>query len=159
MGANYLDEEGKEHPIVMGSYGIGSGRLLASIAEENRDEQGLIWPISTAPYHVHLLSLRGGEQEADALYAELKIAGLEVLYDDREESPGVKFNDADLIGIPIRVTVSERSLKAGGAELKLRKAEDKQVAALKDLVETVGRLKAELEVEIAATVVEEAFEV
>ncbi|MQC26672.1 MAG: proline--tRNA ligase [Chloroflexi bacterium] len=157
MGATFLDENGKEQPIVMGSYGIGSGRLLACIAEDNNDVHGLMWPITTSPYHVHLLSLRGGEDKANVVYEELLAAGLEVLYDDRDESPGVKFNDADLIGIPMRVTVSERSLKEGGAELKLRKAQDKEIVALNELLVRIQTLKAELEAEIAATAASEIF--
>lgn len=158
MGATFLDEKGLEHPVVMGSYGIGSGRLLACIAEEHHDDQGLIWPITTSPYHVHLVALRGGEAEADKLYAAMQAQDIEVLYDDREETPGVKFNDADLIGIPIRVTVSERSLKTGGAELKLRRDAEKWDVPLKQVLAEVQALRARLEAEIAATVVEAPFE-
>ena len=110
-----VDEQGKERPIVMGSYGIGSGRLLACVAEEHHDDKGLIWPITVSPYDVHLIALRGGEAEAQQLYERLQQAGFDVLFDDRYESPGVKFNDADLIGIPVRLTISERSLKRGNA--------------------------------------------
>ena len=120
MGCTFLDKEGKARSVVMGSYGIGVGRLLACIAEEHNDERGLIWPITVAPYQVHLVTLKGGEEAADSLYTTLKGNGIEVLYDDRDESPGVKFNDADLIGIPIRLTVSKRSLQQGGVELKFR---------------------------------------
>jgi prolyl-tRNA synthetase len=119
VGAMYLTADGAQNPIVMGSYGIGSGRLLACIAEEHHDEKGLVWPITVAPYSVHLVSLGQGET-ADRVYALLQQACIEVLYDDREESPGVKFNDADLIGIPIRITVSARSLAKGGVEMKRR---------------------------------------
>lgn len=124
LGATFLDEDGVSQPIVMGSYGIGVGRLLACIAEEHHDEQGLIWPITVAPYPVHLVLLnsKDGSAEAagDKLYKELVEAGLEPLYDDRDERAGVKFNDADLIGIPLRVTVSGRSLQNGGFEFKRR---------------------------------------
>ena len=115
MGCTYLDKDGEMKPIIMGSYGIGSGRLLACIAEEHHDENGIIWPITVAPYSVHLLSLPGksGESEvislADRLYTELRAKGIDVIYDDRQESAGVKFADADLLGMPIRLTVSERS--------------------------------------------------
>jgi prolyl-tRNA synthetase len=119
VGAMYLAADGAQKPIVMGSYGIGSGRLLACIAEEHHDDRGLMWPITVAPYTVHLVSL-GQTQTADRIYDALLQAGIEVLYDDREESPGVKFNDADLIGIPIRITVSARSLAKGGVEMKRR---------------------------------------
>ena len=158
MGANYLDKDGKAQPIVMGSYGIGSGRLLACVAEEHRDENGLIWPMSIAPYDVHLVSLRGGEQQGEALYAELQAAIFEVLFDDREESPGVKFNDADLIGMPIRLTVGERSLKEGGVELKLRHEEEKQLVKVGDVVAEVARTKEDLLAAIKANVVTVAFE-
>jgi prolyl-tRNA synthetase len=118
-GAIYSTADGTQKPIVMGSYGIGSGRLLACIAEEHHDDKGLIWPITVAPYPVHLVSL-GQYEAADRVYAALQKAGIEVLYDDREESPGVKFNDADLIGIPIRITVAAKSLAKGGIEMKRR---------------------------------------
>ncbi len=158
MGATYLDQEGQEHPVVMGSYGIGSGRLLACLAEEHHDEQGLIWPITIAPFHVHLLALRGGEQTAEEVLEALTAVGIEVLFDDRDETPGVKFADADLIGIPIRVTVSKRSLESGGAEVKLRHESDKWVVALDKLTsEITGQITA-LEDEIKAMVVEVPFE-
>jgi prolyl-tRNA synthetase len=124
MGCKFLDEDGAEKAVVMGSYGIGVGRLLACVAEEHHDETGLCWPVSVAPYPLHLVALAGKSEEvaakAEALYAQLLEAGLEPLYDDRPESPGVKFNDADLIGCPLRLTLSERSLKAGGVEVKGR---------------------------------------
>lgn len=146
MGCYYLDKNGEEKPVIMGSYGIGSGRLLACIAEEHHDDMGLIWPITVAPYQVHLVALLGrGSSEtleaADNLYAELVSAGIEVLYDDREESPGVKFNDADLIGIPIRLTVSERSRKQGGVEYKRRDQAEKSILP-RD--ETLARVKTEM---------------
>jgi hypothetical protein len=119
----------------MGSYGIGSGRLLACIAEEHHDDKGLIWPITVAPYHVHLVSL-GQPEAADRIYEALLKAGIEVLYDDREESPGVKFNDADLIGIPLRVTVAAKSLAKGGVELKRR--DQPKAESLRPIVARVG---------------------
>ena len=123
VGATYLDPEGEEHPIVMGSYGIGVGRLLAAVIEMHHDDYGIIWPPSLAPFDVYLLTLGTDEeaqQQAEAFCARLEDAGLEVLFDDREESAGVKFTDADLIGCPVRATVSRRSLKQGGVELKAR---------------------------------------
>jgi prolyl-tRNA synthetase len=123
LGATFLDRDGQSKPVVMGSYGIGVGRLLACIAEEHRDEHGLIWPVSVAPYHVHLVELPDSDGQAARLYEDLLAAGVEVLYDDREERAGVKFNDADLIGIPLRLTVSKRSLEQGGAEFKRRDRE------------------------------------
>lgn len=107
---------------------------MACLAEEHRDEYGLVWPVSEAPYHVHLAALRGGEETADSLYAQLQEAGVEVLYDDRKEAPGVKFNDADLIGLPLRLTVSKRSLKNGGVEAKLRRETERQIVPLTDAV-------------------------
>ncbi len=142
MGATYLDADGKARPVVMGSYGIGSGRLLACIAEEHHDEQGLIWPATVAPYHVHLVALRGAQGEADHLYLQLWEAGVETLFDDRDERPGVKFADADLIGIPLRLTVSARSLQAGGVELKLRRERE---SAMISIEEAVSESKAVIE--------------
>jgi prolyl-tRNA synthetase len=93
---------------------------MACVAEHAHDENGLIWPVSVAPYHVHLVSLPGGESQAEQLYRDLTTANIEVLFDDRNERAGVKFKDADIIGLPVRVTVSERSLTSGGVELKRR---------------------------------------
>jgi len=104
LGATFQDPEGRERPIVMGSYGIGTGRLLACVAEEHHDEHGLRWPVTVAPFDVHLVCLgaAGSEpgKEAQRVYHDLQASGLEVLFDDRDESPGVKFADADLIGCP-----------------------------------------------------------
>ena len=124
MGATFLDRDGVAYPILMGCYGIGIGRLLAAAIEQNHDEKGIIWPIPIAPYQVHLCPLSSDNQEVvtkvDNLYAELTREGLEVIFDDREESPGVKLNDADLLGMPLRVVLSPRSLKSGSVELKMR---------------------------------------
>lgn len=162
MGGYYTDKDGVERPVIMGSYGIGSGRLLACIAEEHHDEAGLIWPVSVAPYQVHLVALvgKGSEQvrlEADALYAELIAAGIEVLYDDREESPGVKFNDADLIGLPLRLTVSERAFKQGGVEFKRRDLAEKSIVPRAEILQRVKAEIAALEAQIKAKVVEVPF--
>ena len=124
MHGTFLDETGIAQPVVMGSYGIGVGRLLACVAEEHHDDHGLIWPAAIAPYPVHIVLLPGREVNTSALAATLEqdliAADLEPLLDDREESAGVKFNDADLIGLPLRLTVSERAFKQGGIELKDR---------------------------------------
>lgn len=123
LGATYLDEAGEPHSIVMGSYGIGLGRLLACIAEEHRDANGLMWPISVAPYQVALVALARTDatrEAAERLYTDLQQAGVEVLYDDRDARPGVKFADADLRGLPLRITISDRSLDQGVVELKRR---------------------------------------
>jgi prolyl-tRNA synthetase len=137
VGATYLDAAGQAHLVVMGSYGIGVGRLMAAVIETHHDEHGLIWPITVAPYQVHLVALQGGEAIAANLYADLQAAGIEVLYDDRNESAGVKFADADLIGCPMRVTVSTRSLKAGGFEVKARWETEKRIIAPESLAETI----------------------
>ena len=123
MGCTFLDEDGSKSRSSWARTASAVGRLLACVAEEHHDEHGLIWPITVAPYQVHLVALAGKgsaetQERADALYEALEAAGVEVLYDDREESPGVKFNDADLIGLPLRLTVSERAHKAGGVELE-----------------------------------------
>ncbi len=145
MGATFLDEDGKGQPIVMGSYGIGVGRLLACVAEEYHDEYGLIWPVTIAPYPVHLVLLQDKEGEADdaaeKFYQDLLAAGLEPLFDDRDERAGVKFNDADLIGLPLRVTISSRSLKNGGFEFKRRDQDERWIVPLP---EAVGTIKDEL---------------
>jgi prolyl-tRNA synthetase len=125
IGAFFQDQAGVQKPIVMGCYGIGIGRILAGAVEQNHDEAGIIWPAPIAPYHIYLCPLFTDNAEvvsaSDELYHDLQEAGLEVLYDDRVESPGVKFNDADLIGLPIRVTLSPRTLKARSAEVRSRR--------------------------------------
>ncbi|HEU4598715.1 MAG TPA: proline--tRNA ligase [Solirubrobacterales bacterium] len=120
LGATYLDENGAEHPIVMGSYGIGPARIVAAAIEQMADEQGIVWPPAIAPWRIHLVSLaKSGEEERDAadrLYDELKDGGAEVLYDDRDVGPGVKLNDADLLGCPLRLVVGRRGLANGVVE-------------------------------------------
>jgi len=148
MGCTFVDRDGQARPVIMGSYGIGVGRLLACVAEEYHDEQGLTWPVTVAPYQVYIVALQGGEEAAERLYADLRSANVEVLYDDRDERAGVKFNDADLIGIPIRLTVGKRSLEAGGVEVKLRRSTERSIVALADIeshvTETVKALQAEI---------------
>lgn len=143
VGATYTDPEGHERPIVMGSYGIGVGRLIAAVIETHHDEYGIIWPPALAPFDVHLLTLGTDEEvqgRADEVYAEMQGANFKVLYDDREESAGVKFADADLIGCPVRATVSRRSLRKGGVELKARWRDERHVVAPDDLPNEVQRL-------------------
>ena len=127
LGATYLDRESQQRPIIMGCYGIGVGRLLAAAIEQNHDDRGIIFPPPIAPYQVHLLSLNPENAEvhqaAEELYQRLQDEGLEVLYDDREESAGVKFNDADLLGLPVRLVVSPRTLKESAVEVKGRREE------------------------------------
>ena len=121
MNCFYQDENGVRKPVVMGSYGIGIGRLLACLAEEYNDDQGLKLPLAVAPYQIHLISLIKDTNVSDEIYHKLKHAGFTVLYDDRKGSAGVKFSDADLIGLPLRLTLGNRSLKEGQIEAKLRK--------------------------------------
>jgi prolyl-tRNA synthetase len=142
LGCTFVDENGEKKPVIMGSYGIGVGRLLACVAEEHHDERGLCWPASVAPYPAHLVVLGGksGQPEALAedLYNQLVGAGLEPLYDDRPDSPGVKFMDADLIGVPLRLTVGERSLKNGGVEVKPRSGGESVTLSPADAVAKVA---------------------
>jgi len=137
MGATYLDPDGQEKPIVMGCYGIGIGRLMAAVVEQHHDDKGIIWPPAVAPCQVHLVGLNLDRPEvlqaAEQAYERLS-RRWDVLYDERsEQSAGVKFNDADLLGFPVRLTVSSRSLKAGGAELKARWAAAAEVVPLEGL--------------------------
>ena len=138
FGAYYSDSEGQQKPIVMGCYGIGVGRLMAAAMEQNHDEHGIVWPLPIAPYQVHICGLSldrtGVAEAADQLYESLEAAGLEVLYDDRGESPGVKFNDADLLGIPVRLTVSPRNLKQDAVEITDRTTLEKRMAPLSNAV-------------------------
>ena len=133
MNCFYQDETGKQQPVIMGSYGIGIGRLLACLAEEYNDESGLKLPISVAPYQVHLVSLVKDTAIADKIYEDLTKAGIEVLYDDRKDTAGVKFADADLIGVPIRLTLGNRSIKEGKVEVKLRSTGEVTSYAIDDL--------------------------
>ena len=162
LGATFADADGQQRPIVMGSYGIGIGRTLACIAEIRHDEHGLLWPISVAPFEVHLTSLAREPddevaQAADRLYASLQAAGIEVLYDDREESAGVKFNDADLIGVPLRLTVGARGLKKGGVELKRRERTEREFVPLEEAVDRVRAEMAALHAELRARIVEMSY--
>jgi prolyl-tRNA synthetase len=125
LGATYLDERGEEHPIWMGSYGIGPARLVAAAVEQFSDEHGISWPRALAPFAVHLVTLgRPGTPERDAadrLYEELRGGGVDVLYDDRERAPGEKFADAELLGCPLRLTVGRRALESGEVEVQVRR--------------------------------------
>ncbi|MDQ6644727.1 MAG: His/Gly/Thr/Pro-type tRNA ligase C-terminal domain-containing protein, partial [Chloroflexota bacterium] len=141
FGATFLDADGVAHPILMGCYGTGVGRIMAAMVEQSHDEKGIIWPFSIAPYHVALLGLDLDKTEtgaaAEQLYADLTAVGVEVLFDDRAETAGVKFNDADLLGLPLRAVVSKRSLKNGGVELKLRSQKESRVVPLEDAVRVI----------------------
>jgi prolyl-tRNA synthetase len=126
----------------MGCYGIGLGRLLAAAIEQNHDDKGIIWPMAIAPYHIYLCPLYLENPEVatvtEGLYADLEAQGLEVLFDDRNESPGVKFNDADLLGIPVRVTISPRTLEKNSAEIKRRSEKKAELIPLEGIT---ARLK------------------
>jgi prolyl-tRNA synthetase len=143
MHASFLDATGKSHPAVMGCYGIGTSRLLQCVVEANHDDRGIVWPRGVSPFDVHLVGLGLDRPEvtekARALYDSLRSAGIDVLFDDRPESPGVKFNDADLLGIPVRVTVSARGLEKGAVELKRRSSADLELVPYE---EAVARIKA-----------------
>ncbi len=149
LGCTFLDENGSSKPVIMGSYGIGLGRLIACAAEEHNDEHGLVWPVSLAPYPVHLVVLKGRDMDTEAIATSveeaLTIAGFEPLLDDREESAGVKFNDADLIGLPVRITVSERAFKAGGLEIKIRRSGETRIVAPDRIVEEVQLILSKLD--------------
>ncbi len=157
LGATYLDAEGQARPVVMGSYGIGVGRLLACVAEAHRDERGLRLPVTVAPYDLYLVRLSAGntglEAQADDLSAALQVAGVTVLYDDREVAAGVKFNDADLLGIPLRLTFSSRSLEKGGVELKRRDQDEIRIVPLAETAAAVQEALAVLQTEAAAKVI------
>jgi prolyl-tRNA synthetase len=133
MRANFIDEKQQQRPLVMGCYGIGVSRLVATTVEQHHDENGICWPMSIAPYHVHLVTLGG---DADVLAAARGIhdalgdAGVDVLWDDRDERPGVKFKDADLVGVPLRVTIGARGLASGQVELKVRTSPDPRAVEL-----------------------------
>ncbi|WP_346896234.1 proline--tRNA ligase [Clostridium sp. UBA7503] len=142
MGANYLDENGKEKPLVMGCYGIGINRTVAAIIEQHHDENGILWPMAVAPYKVIVMpaNVKNEEQmnRAEKIYEDLKTRGVDVLLDDRNERVGVKFKDADLIGIPIRVTVGKKVVE-DIVEFKLRKNQDIEEANIEDVVDRIEK--------------------
>ncbi|MDP3790351.1 MAG: proline--tRNA ligase [Candidatus Omnitrophota bacterium] len=144
MGAKFLDEDGKEKPCIMGCYGIGVNRIIATCIEKSHDKDGIIWPFSLAPYHVIILPLNTAHKEtmdiAERLYAELMGLKIEVIIDDRSESAGIKFKDADLIGIPIHVVIGEKNLKNGKIELKTRKDKKTELLDPKDAVKRVQEI-------------------
>jgi prolyl-tRNA synthetase len=149
MGVRYHDEAGHLQPLVMGSYGIGIGRLLATIAEIHHDKAGLRLPVTISPFQVHLIVLSGKADDqpkilAENLYQSLKDRNIDTLYDDRNESPGIKFNDADLIGAPIRLTVSTRSIMQGGVEVKQRHLEGRVNIFQDSIVDTLQSMLADL---------------
>ena len=144
LGAFFLDRNGVSRPIIMGTYGIGLGRLLAAAIEQNHDSKGIIWPMGIAPYQVYLCPLRlettDVAETAEGIYKELTKKNIEVLYDDRNDSPGIKFNDADLLGIPLRLTISPRTLESNSIELKWRSEKESELIPLGQIVLETGRL-------------------
>jgi prolyl-tRNA synthetase len=142
MKCNFLDAGGKEQAMPMGCYGVGITRIAAAAIEQNHDADGIVWPLPIAPFEVEIV-VAGKETEviatAEAIYGELSAAGLEVLLDDRDERPGVKFKDADLIGIPIRVTVGKKGMAEGIVEVKRRRGGELEKVKLG---EAAGRVRA-----------------
>ena len=148
LGATYLDENGSEHPIWMGSYGIGPARIMAAAVEQFHDEAGISWPRSVAPFDVHLVGLgKAGEEAldvAEGLYKELGALGLEVIYDDRAASPGEKFADAELLGCPLRLTVGRKGVEAGEIEAQVRRGREKRSLPLEGAASAAAELWREL---------------
>jgi prolyl-tRNA synthetase len=144
MGATYIDAQGVEKEIVMGSYGIGVGRTVAAAIEQSYDEHGIIFPMPIAPFQVLILPVNNKVEllrsTAEQLYQELSDKGVEVLYDDREETPGIKFKDADLIGIPLRVTLGEKNVKKGLLEIRKRKTGETLLVKKEDAVSKIREM-------------------
>jgi prolyl-tRNA synthetase len=144
MGANYLDEKGEEHPIVMGSYGIGVERIMACYIEQNHDDKGIIWNDALTPFDIHLIALNMKNESvvstSEKIYNDLKNFGYEVLFDDRDAAAGFKFNDADLLGMPIQIVIGERKIKDNKCEMKIRKTGERFDVELSELVEKVKAL-------------------
>ena len=143
MGATYKDDNQEEHPIYMGCYGIGISRTMAAVVEQHHDEKGIIWPFSVAPYHVIITLVKPDDdvqkQVAEEIYEKLQNAGCDVLLDDRDERPGVKFNDADLMGIPLRITVGKLA-GDGIVEFKLRREAEKTDMPVEEAIQAACRL-------------------
>jgi prolyl-tRNA synthetase len=133
FGATFLDEDGQERFLVMGSYGIGPARVMAAIVEQNYDENGVKWPASVAPYDVHVVVLGGAEEIGERAAEMLSAMGKEVLLDDRDQRPGEKFADADLIGIPVRITAGKRSLEDGAVDVRDRATGEERRVSVAEL--------------------------
>ncbi len=133
----YTDATGEKKTVVMGCYGIGLQRLMGTIVEVSHDERGIIWPESVAPFKVHLISL-GKDEEAGKIYDELQKNNIEILFDDRDVSAGAKFADSDLIGIPYRIVISEKSLASGGVEIKKRNEKESRIVKIEDIMKELG---------------------
>jgi prolyl-tRNA synthetase len=149
LGATYLDESGTERPIVMGSYGIGPARIVAAAIEQGADDKGIVWPRSIAPWEVELVGLgRAGEEtveRAGEIYDELRQAGIEVLFDDREAGPGEKLTDAELLGCPVRVVVGKRALAEGEVEAQERRSGAEHRLAVSEVARRVAEITGGLE--------------
>ncbi len=143
MGAHFLNEKGESQPIEMGSYGIGMGRTIQASIEQNHDQDGMIWPLPLAPFHVHLCLLDPGDEEVSTLahkiYKELWAKGVEVLMDDREERPGIKFKDADLLGMPLRLNMGRRGVNQGHVDMIFRKSKEVISLPLDEIVSRVAK--------------------
>ena len=138
MNIFYTDEAGKQQPIYLASYGVGITRVMGVLVEKLADDKGLVWPENVAPYKVYLVSIgEAGTRKADEVYNQLTLAGIEVLYDDRDERPGAKFADSELLGIPFRVTISDRSVEAGQYELTQRSSGETDLLTLEQIVDTL----------------------
>jgi prolyl-tRNA synthetase len=148
LRCEFTDERGDTRPVVMGSYGIGIGRTMAAAVEQHHDADGIVWPLALSPFEIELVSLNPSDettrQAADGLYARLLAAGLDVFYDDRDERPGVKFKDADLLGFPIRVNVGGRALKEGKVEVVTRRDRQTRAVPPEEALDTVRELRAAL---------------
>ena len=141
LGARFLDEDGQEKPILMGSYGIGPGRILAAAVEQNHDEGGIAgWPAAIAPYDVHVVVLPGLEEQGEQVADSLKVQGFVVLLDDRDQRAGEKFADADLIGLPFRVTVGKKTLEDGAVDLLVRASRSEERVELGKIAARVQEL-------------------
>ena len=138
LGAYFLDKDGNEHPIIMGSYGIGVERIIACYIEQNHDQYGIIWDYPLTPFDIHLVGINTKSNlisiECENIYTELTNNGFEVLYDDRDENPGVKFNDADLIGIPIQIIIGEKNIKKGLVEVKIRRTNQRELIPREEIL-------------------------
>jgi prolyl-tRNA synthetase len=147
LNAVFLDENGMEKQIIMGSYGIGPARIAAAAVEQNNDKDGIIWPRSIAPFDVEIIPLDMGDKEiqetAEMIYSDLSGEGLEILMDDRDERPGIKFKDADLIGIPYQIIIGKKGLKEGIVELKSRRTKQAERIAPSDVVKRAKELSTE----------------
>jgi prolyl-tRNA synthetase len=142
-GAAYLDDKGQEQPALLGSYGLNLDRIIAAMIEAHHDDYGILWPPAVSPYDVHLVALvkdQTAAQTAEELYTSLQAAKINTLFDDRGLSPGVMFSDADLMGVPLRLTISKRSLENGGIEAKWRHEKDRFIIPLEDATGEVCRL-------------------